>query len=30
MDGGGRDRRKAEATARDGIARGMSEGRRHG
>jgi hypothetical protein len=28
MDGGGRDRRKAEATARDGIARGMSEGRR--
>ncbi len=30
MDGGGRDRRKAEATARDGIARGMSEGRRLG
>ncbi len=28
MDGGGRDRRRAEATARDGIARGMSEGRR--
>ena len=30
MDGGGRDRRKAEATARDGIARGMSESRRLG
>jgi hypothetical protein len=30
MDGGGRDRRKAEATARDGIARGASEGRHHG
>jgi hypothetical protein len=30
MDGGGRDERKAEATARDGIARGMMEGARHG
>jgi hypothetical protein len=28
IDGGGRDRRKAEATARDGIARGMSRVRR--
>jgi hypothetical protein len=30
MDGGGQDQRKAEATARDGIARGMTEGRLHG
>ncbi len=30
MDGGGRDRRRAEATARDGIARGMAEGCRRG
>jgi hypothetical protein len=30
MDGGGRDERKAEVTARDGIARGMMEGSRHG
>jgi len=30
MDGGGKDQRKAEATARDGIARGMGEARRHG
>ena len=29
MDGGGVDQRKAEATARDGIARTTSEGRRH-
>jgi hypothetical protein len=30
MDGGGKDQGKAEATARDGIARGMMEGSRHG
>jgi hypothetical protein len=30
MDAGGKDQGKAEATARDGIARGMMEGPRHG
>lgn len=30
MDAGGKDQSKAEATARDGIARGMMDGPRHG